>query len=299
MAGKQKGLSGFTPISDRIFIRNEDSSETTKKTPNDHPTTIIIYGWGDGSPKTVAKYVDGYNKLFPGARILMVISSTFAATSQSLDQRTKDMMPIIDTVFPTPHDDLSRILLHIMSNTGCIYAAATLNAYQERHGKDKALPHHLCINDSTPGSFDFAKEVGRWSKAMAVGTAKWFPWPFTVTRRIWWTFLYTMHLIEKAIGREPSGIYSGRVFLDHSIATPRAPRAYLYSKKDDIIWWEDIEAQAKVAKNKGYKTTLEMFDDSPHVGHMRVHPARYWSTIENHWKATVALEEKLIIRNKL
>ncbi|KAI1643030.1 DUF829-domain-containing protein [Daldinia loculata] len=299
MAGKQKGLPGFTPISDRIFIRNEDSSETTEKTPSDHPTTIIIYGWGDGHPKNVAKYVDGYNKLFPGARILMVISSTFAATYQSLDQRTKDMMPVVDTVFPTPDDDSARIILHIMSNTGGIYAAATLNAYQERHGKDKALPHHLCINDSTPGSLDFAKEVGRWSKAMAVGTAKWFPWPFTVTQRIWWAFLYTMYLVEKVIGREPSGIYSCRVFLDHSIATPKAPRAYLYSKNDDIIWWEDVEAQAEVAKNRGYKTTLEMFDDSPHVGHMRVHPSRYWSTIENHWKSTIALEATLIIPSSL
>ncbi|KAI8963450.1 DUF829-domain-containing protein [Daldinia sp. FL1419] len=294
MAGRPKGPPGFTPISDRIFIRNEDSSDITGKTPNDHPTTIIIYGWGDGTPKNVAKYVDGYNKLFPGARILMVISSTFSAVYQSLEQRTQAMMPIVDTVFPNPDDDSSRVILHIMSNTGGIYAAATLNAYQQRHGKDKSLPHHLCINDSTPGSLDFSREVGRWSRALAMGTAKWFPWPFTVTHGIWWAFLYATYLLEKAVGREPSGVYSCRVFLDHSMATPKAPRAFMYSKTDDIIWWEDVEVQAETAKQKGYKATLEMFDDSPHVGHMRLHPTRYWSTIEKHWKSAIALEENLI-----
>ncbi|KAI1103010.1 DUF829-domain-containing protein [Jackrogersella minutella] len=284
-------VSGFTPISDRIFIRNEDSSltETPEKTTIDQPTTIIVFGWGDGLPKNVAKYADGYQKLFPKARILMVISSTFAASFESLEQRTRAMMPLVDAVFPSSPDASEKVILHAMSNTGGIFAAATLNAFQQRHGKDKTLPHHLCVSDSTPGSIVFSTEVGRWSRAMALGTANWFPWPFIVTQKMWWTFLYAVYLLEKAIGREPSGIYSCRAFLDHGMATPRAPRLYMYSKSDDLIWWEDVEAQAGIAKSKGYTTILEMFDDSPHVGHMRMHPDKYWSAIERCWKASTAL----------
>ncbi|KAI1136505.1 DUF829-domain-containing protein [Hypoxylon sp. FL0543] len=284
---------GFTPISDRIFLRNEDpdSAETPEKSPAEQPTAIIIYGWGDGTAKNVAKYVDGYHKLFPAARILMVISSTFGVSYASLEARTSAMMPVIDTLFPTPGDGSERVILQAMSNTGGIYAAATLNAYQQRHGTDKALPHHLCVSDSTPGSVVFANEVGRWSRAMALGSARYFPWPFAVTEKIWWTFLYAMHFLERAIGREHAGIYSVNAFLNHAMATPRAVRLYIYSKADDLIWWEDVEAQAATAKSRGYTTALERFDDSPHVGHMRMHRDRYWGAIERCWKASLALEE--------
>ncbi|OTA66147.1 DUF829-domain-containing protein [Hypoxylon sp. EC38] len=287
-----KAFPGFTPISDRIFLRNEDSDsiETSEKSSTDQPTAIIIYGWGDGTPKNVAKYVDGYHKLFPTARILMVISSTFGASYDSLEHRTRAMMPIIDTLFPTPGDGSERVILQAMSNTGGIYAAATLNAYQQRHGTDKALPHHLCVSDSTPGSVVFSTEVGRWSRAMALGSAKYFPWPFIVTEKMWWTFLYAIHFLERAIGREPSGVYSLKAFLNHSMATPRAIRLYMYSKADDLIWWEDVEEQAAIAKSKGYTTVLELFEDSPHVGHMRMHPEKYWGAIERCWKASMALE---------
>ncbi|KAI2603567.1 DUF829-domain-containing protein [Hypoxylon fragiforme] len=286
---------GFTPISDRIFLRNEDSklgSIAEEKPPVDHPTTIVVYGWGDGTPKNVAKYVDGYHKLFPAARILMVISSTFAASFPSLEQRTEVMLPLVDVVFPTAGDraEEEKVLFHIMSNTGGIYAAATLNAFQHRHGRHRRLPHHLCVNDSTPGSVVFATEVGRWSRAMALGTAKLFPWPFALTHALWWVFLYAVHLVERARGREASGVYSCRAFLDHGMATPRAPRLYLYSKADDLIWWEDVEMQAEAARGKGYAAVLERFEDSPHVGHMRVHPQRYWGAIERCWRESMAME---------
>ncbi|KAI2616776.1 DUF829-domain-containing protein [Hypoxylon sp. NC1633] len=291
MAVKGPVLPGFTPISDRIFMCNKDpdSTQISQGSSDKQPTTILIFGWGDGVPKNVAKYVDGYHKLFPTARILMVISSTFGAIYESLEQRTKAMMPIIDTVFPTL-DTSERVILHIMSNTGGIYAAAALNAFHRRHGTDKPLPHHLCVCDSTPGGLVFSTEVKRWARAMTLGTAKWFPWPFVVTEKMWWTFLYMLYLIEKVIGREFSGSYSTRVFLDHATATPRAPRLYAYSKTDDLIWWEDVEANAARAKNKGYATIMEMFDSSPHVGHMRLHPDKYWGAIRRCWGDSMAVE---------
>ncbi|KAI0007277.1 DUF829-domain-containing protein [Xylariaceae sp. FL0662B] len=295
MVAKASAFPGFSPLADRIFIRNEDSNSvrTTESSPRDDPTTVLIYGWGDGAPKHVAKYADGYHKLFPAARILVVISPTIGALQDNVEQRIKSMLPIIDTVFPTSGDGTTEnVILHIMSNTGGIYAGATLCAYQQRHGADKTLPHHLCVSDSTPGSLVFSTEAWRWSRAVAMGTAKWFPWPFTVTHRLWWVVMYAVHFIEKAIGREPSGEHAMRVFLDNATASTRAPRIYMYSKEDDLIWWEDLEAQAAIAKSKGYTTELVRFEGSPHVGHMRMHPDRYWGAIEKWWKVSMASEEK-------
>ncbi|GAB0132187.1 hypothetical protein EsDP_00000630 [Epichloe bromicola] len=67
-----------------------------------------------------------------------------------------------------------------MSNTGAVNYATTLNAYQETFGH--SMPHQLLAMDSTPGSSDLSwGNVTRWSRAMALGAAAWFPWPFAVT----------------------------------------------------------------------------------------------------------------------
>ncbi len=227
MAVQAPAFPGHTPISNRIFIRNEksgsDSESTRRKATATDPTTILIYGWGDGSPRNVckrtiwpplfllfgrshsltpktAKFSDGYHALFPSARIVVMINPILAATTQTLPKRTESVRPIIDACFPTRDNESERVIMHIMSNTGGIYAAATLNAYRERHGEDAALPHHLCVSDSTPGSLNFNSEVWRWSRAMAMGVPKWFPLPFKFTQALCAAFLCMANYLALAVG---------------------------------------------------------------------------------------------------
>lgn len=206
------------------------------------------------------------------------------------------MRPLIDTCFATPPGDAGasseRVIMHIMSNTGGIYAAATLNAYREAHGAGAALPHHLCVSDSTPGSLDFGTEVWRWSRAMAMGVPRWFPMPFRLTQFLCAGFLCFANYLALALGIEPSGPHSARIFLEHGFATPRALRLFCYSREDDLIGWRDLEDQAAAARRSGYTTVLEEFKGSPHVGHMRMHPEQYWGAILRCWKQAVEMEGK-------
>ncbi|KAI0410009.1 hypothetical protein F4802DRAFT_10518 [Xylaria palmicola] len=295
MAVKGPVFPGYTPITSRIFIRNEkagiDSENARVKTTASDPTTILVYGWGDGHPKHVAKYSEGYHALFPSARIIVIINPILAATTQTLPKRTESMMPIIDTCFPTKDDGSERVIMHIMSNTGGIYAAATLNAYRQRYGPDATLPHHLCVSDSTPGSLNFISEVWRWARAMAMGVPKWFPLPLQFTQALCAAFLCLANYLALAMGIEPSGPHSARIFVEHEYATPKALRLFCYSKEDDLIPWEDLEEQAAIAKDRGYKTVLEEFKGSPHVGHMRLHPEQYWSTVLRCWKQAIETHE--------
>lgn len=284
MAPQPLPFPGFTPISDRVYLRN--GHEKAQPALPHEPTTIVIFGWGDGMPKNVSKYADGYNELFPRARIIVVLSRTFQASNQPLDARIEAMVPVIDLVFPTPTgsgNEEERVLLHAMSNTGGIFLAGAFAAYQQRHGSDKKLPHTLLVCDSTPGSLDFASQVGRWSRAMAVGTSKYFPWPFAITQGLWWMFLWANYAWELLRGTEPSGVWATRVMNDHDIAPIEPNRLYLYSKEDEIIWWEDLEQAVANVKSLGYKVDLEMFEGSPHVGHMRLHPEQYWNKISSAW----------------
>ncbi|KAJ6144176.1 hypothetical protein N7470_008071 [Penicillium chermesinum] len=271
MAPPPVSFPGFSAISDRVYLR--DGHEKAKPAPPNEPTTIVIFGWGDGLPKYVSKYSDGYHELYPSARIVVVLSKTFHASNQPEEQRIEAMMPVVDTVFPTPTGSGAdeRVLLHCMSNTGGIFLAATFAAYQRRHGTDKKLPHQLLVCDSTPGSLDFSSQVGRWSRAMAVGTAKHFPG----------------HFSSPMASAEPSGHWAMRIMNDKSVVPVEPPRLYLYSKEDEIIWWEDLEEIVAQVKMEGFQVDMEMFEGSSHVGHMRLHPEQYWNKIFGSWKAAI------------
>jgi hypothetical protein len=272
-----------------VYLRN--GNEKSKSIPADEPTTIIISGWGDGMPKHVSKYSDGFHELFPSSRIIVILSGTLQASNQQEEARIEAMMPVVDTIFPTPTGsggEEERVLIHAMSNTGAIFAAAAVVGYQRRHGTDKTFPHKLLICDSTPGSLDFASQVGRWSHAMAVGTAKFFPWPAIITQGLWYIFLWANWAFERLRGSEPSGVWANRVMTDKSITSTDSHRLYLYSKEDEIIGWKDLEENVAGVKALGWPVDLEMFEGSPHVGHMRLHPEQYWNKISNAWKQAVA-----------
>ncbi|KAJ5657022.1 hypothetical protein N7507_008972 [Penicillium longicatenatum] len=287
MVSQPAPFPGFTPISDRVYLRN--APENAAPAPADEPTTIILFGWGDGMPKHVAKYSDGFHELYPSARIVVILSRTFQASNQPLDARVEAMLPVIDTVFPKPTGDgleEERVLLHAMSNTGGIFLAAAFVAYQQRHGADKKLPHQLLVCDSTPGGLNFASQVGRWSRALAVSSAKYFPWPFFITQGLWYGFLWGNWAWERLRGLEPSGVWATRVCMDQDICAIDPTRLYLYSKEDEIIFWKDLEESVANVKAAGFPIELEMFEGSPHVGHMRMHPEQYWNRIASCWKAT-------------
>jgi hypothetical protein len=272
-----------------VYLRN--GNEKSKPVPADEPTTIIISGWGDGMPKHVSKYSDGFHELFPSSRIIVILSGTLQASNQQEEARIEAMMPVVDTIFPTPTGsggEEERVLIHAMSNTGAIFAAAAVVGYQRRHGTDKTFPHKLLICDSTPGSLDFASQVGRWSHAMAVGTAKFFPWPAIITQGLWYIFLWANWAFERLRGSEPSGVWANRVMTDKSITSTDSHRLYLYSREDEIIGWKDLEENVAGVKALGWPVDLEMFEGSPHVGHMRLHPEQYWNKISNAWKQAVA-----------
>lgn len=287
MAAEQLLLAGFTSLSDRIYLRN--GYETPNPPLHQEPTTVVIFGWGDGVLKHVSKYADGYQKIFPRARTVLVLSRTLQASTQSVESRIEAMMPVIDTVFPSPlgnGNEPERVLLHAMSNTGGVFLAATFAAYQQRHGSNRKVPFSLLVCDSTPGSLNFASQVSRWSWAMAVGTSKYFLWPFTITRVLWYIILWANWAWERLRGIEPSGVWAVRLMNDPAIAPVESGRLYLYSKEDKIIWWEDLVQAAAQAKSIGYKADLEMFEGSPHVGHMRLYPDQYWKKVLSAWKET-------------
>ena len=216
-----------------------------------------------------------------------MLSPIAKAMFSDLRQRTAHMEPVLRAAFAGKGDDERSVLVHTMSNTGAVNYAATLNAYREAHGAP--LPHQMLVMDSTPGSTGMTpSNVGRWSRAMAMGTAAWFPWPAVVTQAIWSLFLVLNGLYAWTIGRESAGSWSRRAANDAGYETRAARKLYLYSQDDDLISWEDIEAHVAETREGGWAADTEVFRGSGHVGHMRRFPAQYWGAVGGSWRKAVA-----------
>ncbi|KAK3328647.1 hypothetical protein B0T19DRAFT_196402 [Cercophora scortea] len=295
-------LLGFTPLNPQVYFQDPPPL-SSPSSPLD-PTTVILYGWGDARPKHVQKYVDGYRTLYPSAKLVLIYSPILKALYQTLEARSHSMVPILETVLgrsiksSTYAEDRTlrsalhthasdRVLVHVMSNTGGINFAATLHAYQQSDPDAKPFPHQMLVCDSTPGSTHFLSNIAPWSRALALGVAGYLPWPFLLTQGLAAAFLGTLHGVGWLLGMPSAADFSTNAVNDPALSDINARKLYLYSKADDIIYWEDLEEHAAQARERGYTVDMEMFEGSPHVGHMRAHPEQYWAAIARTWKAAV------------
>ncbi|KAM3517035.1 hypothetical protein NHJ13051_009350 [Beauveria bassiana] len=293
MPRKPPSVQGFDSLSEQVFVRDGDAEAVANAPAQTGPDVVVIYGWGDCLPQHVAKYADGYRAMFPRAKQVVILSPIAKALFTSREQKRGHMTPVVNHLFGSP--DAGRgagaaqsndtILIHAMSNTGAINAAATFDVYFERF--QSAMPHSLFVMDSTPGGADFTWDnLKRWSRAMALGTAKWFPWPFVATQSIFALFL-TLNALQLWLRRrQNAGAWSGGAAKQEMFATKRARRLFMYSKDDDLIGWEDIVTFAHDSERLGYAVDTEEFHGSGHVGHMRMHPDQYWAAIRQSWART-------------
>ncbi|KAH6670367.1 hypothetical protein F5X68DRAFT_159326 [Plectosphaerella plurivora] len=292
MSKKLPMIPGFKAVNDVILV----SEPSDQPIPAIHPETILIYGWGDGIPKHVAKYAEGYRVLFPHSRQIVILGPIWKSLFAPLAERTSGMVPVVDALEEIHGKDYHkaavkpRILVHTMSNTGASNYAVTLNAFRIRN--EAPLPHALFTLDSTPGSpYMTRKTLHKWARAMTLGTAAWFPWPFFVTQIMWTIVLVATRIWGWFTGNDFAGVYALKTTDSHDYETKDAKRIYLYSEADEIISSEDIEKFSAIAREKGYHVRGEIFEGTGHVGHMRQHSEQYWSAIASAWAWAIGQEK--------
>jgi hypothetical protein len=306
----------FFRISDQVLVLEPSLEHLTSDTVDHGPSTVMLFGWGDGLLKHVAKYSAGYRVMYPGARIVVILSPISKAMFSTYAQRTRSMLVALKAAMPrrasapgNPQGTYpnNRILLHCFSNTGGINLVATLNAYKQWLAgaewtktimgdipmeTSKVLPHRLLICDSTPGGFKYAENIWRWSYAMALGLAPYLPWPFVVTKLLCSGVLSVSHFLTKLFGSMSIPEHSCRSIIDPEFVDITASRLYIASKADDIILWKHVVENGEHAREKGYDARIKLFQDSPHVGHMRMYPEEYWLEIGKAWKAALSKSDR-------
>ncbi|KAM0306227.1 hypothetical protein ACHAPM_000788 [Fusarium culmorum] len=285
MAKTKPNFPGFKSLSKRVFVREGEDFGAKQPIPG-HPHAVVVYGWGDAPPKHVSKFTDGYRQLYPHAKQIAVLSPIGQGFFDHVSKRTEDMMPVVNELFPQDRASSSdSILLHCLSNSGVGNYSCTLNAYRELC--NQPMPHVLTVYDSTPGQTKPNwSNLKRWSKAMAMGPAAKFPWPFFITQTFCIGFFIFIHLFDFIAGRESNPKFCERLFFDDKWESKDSTRLFLYGTEDILIPAEHIEEHIARGRRLGYKTESQIFE-SGHVDHMRKSPETYWETIDNVWKRAI------------
>lgn len=288
-------FSGYKVLSDDVSVLEpRQVGYEAKDAQFVEPETVVIFAWGDGHPKHVVTYAESYRKLYSSSRIIVVCCTLVGSIYQYVARRTQAMLPVVHAAVPprvTEGDTKSgRVLVHIMSNSGTVSFIATLLAYKMLRKGEASIspfPCALLVCDSAPGGNSYWGNIGRWSHALSLASPSWVPLPLLLMQALWCTVLLLGEGLTRAVGWDAVGrVFPGPISEPELLST-EASRLYLYSKADKVGGWEDVEDQVARASEKGYICKAERFELSPHVGHMRLYPNRYWKAIEEAWKASV------------
>lgn len=61
------------------------------------------------------------------------------------------------------------------------------------------------------------------------------------------------------------------------------PWLFVYSKADTAVPFEHTHKFTDVVESRGMDIRREIYEDTPHVAHMRANPERYWGDVKSCW----------------
>ncbi|KAL7912636.1 hypothetical protein GGI35DRAFT_491152 [Trichoderma velutinum] len=247
------------------------------------PQLIILCTWlGGATPPRIKKYLDGYSTLYSGSPILLITARFLEIAALPFSVLHARLAPARNIVIQHIEAEAEHpsILWHIFSHGGCNSAIQmALSLHDQRSDIDLSKHVRLFVLDCCPGDALFENAY----KAAAYSLPNAFP-----ARIVGQTLLYpTIAIIT---GLQSAGLMRSvkhlRAHLNNPAVLGTASRLYLYSKADQVVRWEDVEAHIEDARTQqGLHAEGIAFDGSPHCALVRDHSDEYWRTITSHWDA--------------
>lgn len=269
-------LSPFSRLSPSIYLREPTT------TPNDDgtPATIVIAFWMNAPPRALVKYVIEYGRLAPSARIIFILSSAsdflFRATASAQRRR---LAPAVEAIRASA-DPKRPVFFHIFSNGGTFTTLHLLMAYRAATGKP--MPIFSMIIDSAPGKATIASGAKALSFALPrQRILRFFGMGIIYTVLVIGWLVRKITRAKDSVTLARTGINDSRIINAVDGQAHAKKRCYIYSDTDELISWQDVEEHAADAEAKGWVVEKEKFG-SPHVGHMREDPERYWGIVKRY-----------------
>jgi hypothetical protein len=273
------------------------------------PSTIILPFWMNAPPRAAVKYVVKYAELVPSARIIFLFTNTgdFYNSRASHQLRLKPLIDILvacqgDVAESSESGSDGSVYIHLFSNGGIFATAQVLQAYKTATGKP--LRVSSIVIDSAPGkptpslsikAFSYALPQTIVLRQLSYALLSTIIWGTYLTRKslgLMWRLFWKRHDKNDDVvvyGDDPLA-YTRKTILDSEFVVARNPvgkikMCYIYSDADELVPWKDVEEHAALALRSTHENRvveLEKFTGTPHVGHMRVDPERYWGIVKRY-----------------
>ncbi|KAL4754907.1 hypothetical protein BDW72DRAFT_200321 [Aspergillus terricola var. indicus] len=226
--------------------------------PDKNPALIILCTWlGGATPRRIRKYVGQHHQLFPGSAILLIKTGMIDITVRSFSairSRLKPAREVIRRILALHAGGTEKtsrgVLLHIFSHGGSNIALQLILSCK--------------IPNTRAASTDFPCKPLLFP---AIGIV---------------TGLQTLGVMS-SIGEMQKQLN------DSLVISARVPRLYLFSKADETIHWEEVQAHLDDAKIRGYNVSSVIFHKSPHCSLIVEDEKRYWVAIQRFWEHIVKL----------
>ncbi|KAJ5440108.1 uncharacterized protein N7458_011106 [Penicillium daleae] len=268
-------LADFTKLGPSVYIADPEDTTTQDARP-----VIFIAFWMEAPPRALAKYVVEYRRMIPSARIIFIRSSSndFIFGSAAKAQRTR-VAPAVAALRASVTSE-NPVFMHLFSNGGLFSATHVLKAYHQAAGK--SLPISSMIIDSAPGTATMSGSMKAFSYALPK------LWILLLLGKVaLWITLVLIKTYQTITGSPDAISFTRKAINDTSLVQPAnakgvLTRCYIYSDSDELVDWRDVEEHATESEASGWVVRREKFQGTPHVGHMRAQPERYWSIIKEY-----------------
>jgi len=176
-----------------------------------------------------------------------------------------------------------RVLLHSFSNGGGLQLTSLACLLSFKYPSVSPSEHLVSalVLDSCPSAGDF-RSIG-----MAFRIAVRNP----IARYIVLVIIYFLHALHRTL-YTLFGVETKTMWYIKALLRPRlfpwmnsqTPRLYIFSRKDELVPWQEVEQHVEAAKARGLNVRCEVYEESAHVAHMRLDPKRYWASIQDLWQ---------------
>lgn len=269
-------LTRFTKLGPSVYIHDPNSDTVSRV---GQPVILVAF-WMDAPARALVKYVDEYTRIISSARIIFLCSSSndFFFRSTAGAQQAQ-LAPAVAALRASVTPECP-VFMHLFSNGGVFRTTHLLKAYRQTTGRP--LPISSMIIDSAPGTASITAAMRAFSFAMPrLWILRW------LSKGALLIMLVCIKLYQM-IAQTPDAISVARRSInDKSLveaanAEGRLTRCYIYSDGDELVDWQDVERHMSDSEACGWTVHREKFQGTPHVGHMRAQPERYWSVIRKY-----------------
>lgn len=271
MSGKL--VDGFTKLNDITSIYRPASSD--KAETSSDPSLYVYCSWMGAAPKHIAKYTNGFKKLYPNTTILLVESTL---PNMFLGSDLTAAVEVVNSISKLAGAQKPNIVLHSCSNGGGTNAIWLANQLTKAN---EPSPFSRIIMDCNPGK----GEAKAATEAMAMS----LPGPAFV-RYIGSWMIYSTTIVMMGIymtfGWEDMITRLRRLFNESKIISLKASKLYIYSKNDALVRWEHVHEHSEEAKQKGYAVREEVFTQAAHAALLMEDSERYWNAVKEHVTGT-------------